>query len=59
MMKNQNNINRKDALKRIGKYSALTALGTFMILNPKSAQASSALGPVANPNNGPGSILDD
>ena len=25
----------------MGKYAALTALGTFMILNPKKAQASS------------------
>lgn len=35
-------INRKDAIKTIGnygKYAALTALGTFMILNPKKAQA--------------------
>jgi hypothetical protein len=26
----------------MGKYAALTAVGTFMILNPKEAQASSA-----------------
>ena len=32
-------ITRKDALKKMGKYAALTALGTFMILNPKKAQA--------------------
>ena len=35
-------ITRKDALKKMGKYAALTALGTFMILNPKKAQATSA-----------------
>ena len=35
-------ITRKDALKKMGKYAALTALGTFMILNPKKAQAFSA-----------------
>ena len=35
-------ITRKEALKKMGKYAALTALGTFMILNPKKAQASSA-----------------
>ncbi len=35
-------ITRKDAIKKMGKYAALTALGTFMILNPKKAQASSA-----------------
>ena len=37
-------ISRKDALKRIGnygKYAALTALGTYMILNPQKAQAAS------------------
>jgi hypothetical protein len=48
-MKNENNkkedISRKDALKKIGsygKYAALTALGTYMILNPQKAQAQSA-----------------
>lgn len=38
-------ITRKDALKKIGsygKYAALTALGTYMILNPQKAQAASA-----------------
>ena len=35
-------ITRKDAIKKMGKYEALTALGTFMILNPKKAQATSA-----------------
>jgi len=37
-------ITRKDALKKIGdygKYAALTALGTYMILNPQKAQAAS------------------
>jgi len=37
-------ITRKDAIKKIGnygKYSALTALGTYLILNPQKAQASS------------------
>ncbi|WP_299679625.1 hypothetical protein [uncultured Tenacibaculum sp.] len=39
-----NNISRKEALKKIGnygKYTALTALGTYLILNPKKAQAAS------------------
>lgn len=40
--KTQENISRKDALKKMGKYAALTALGTFMILNPQKAQANSA-----------------
>ena len=39
---------RKEAIKKIGnygKYAALTALGTYMILNPKKAQAQSAEDP--------------
>lgn len=46
MENSSKNINRKEALKKIGnysKYATLTALGTFMILNPLQAQASSAL----------------
>ena len=46
--KNEKNISRKDALKKIGnysKYAALTALGTYMILHPKKAQASSPSDP--------------
>ena len=34
-------ITRKDAIKKMGKYAALTAVGTFMILNPQKAQANS------------------
>ncbi len=34
-------ITRKEAIKKMGKYAALTAAGTFLILNPKQAQASS------------------
>ena len=34
-------ISRKEAIKKMGKYAALTAMGTFMILNPKKAQARS------------------
>ena len=36
--KNQEEITRKDAIKKIGtygKYAALTALGTYMVLNPQ------------------------
>ena len=43
-LKNTQDISRKDALKKIGnygKYTALTAIGTYMILNPQEAQASS------------------
>ena len=37
---NSQEITRKDALKKIGsygKYAALTALGTYMILNPQES----------------------
>ena len=52
-MKNRKNTNlkeisRKEALKKIGdygKYTALTALGTYMLLNPKKAQAFSPTDP--------------
>tara|TARA_B100000768_G_scaffold160153_1_gene159551 strand:+ start:76 stop:279 length:204 start_codon:yes stop_codon:yes gene_type:complete len=35
-------ITRKDAIKKMGKYAAFSAVGTFVILNPKVAQAQSA-----------------
>lgn len=41
-------ITRKEAIKRVGnygKYAALTALGTYMILNPQKAQAASPEAP--------------
>ena len=41
---NIEDITRKEAIKKIGnygKYAALTALGTYMILNPQKAQAQS------------------
>lgn len=43
-MENSEEITRKEAIKKMGRYAALTALGTFMILTPKSAQASSPSG---------------
>jgi len=39
-------ISRSDALKKIGnygKYAALTAVSTYMLLNPKKAQALSII----------------
>jgi hypothetical protein len=36
---NKKHITRKDAIKQMGKYAALTSVGTFLILNPKKAQA--------------------
>ena len=44
-IKQTQEITRKQAIKKIGnygKYAALTALGTYLILNPQKAQASSA-----------------
>jgi len=46
--KNTEEITRKEAIKKIGtygKYAALTALGTYLILNPKKAQAQSPTEP--------------
>lgn len=46
--KKATNITRKEALKKIGdysKYTALTALGTFVLLHPKKAQAASPTNP--------------
>lgn len=45
---NEQDISRKEAIKKIGsygKYAALTALGTYMILNPQKAQAQSPQAP--------------
>jgi len=45
---NNKEISRKDALKKIGdygKYATLTAVGTYLILNPKKAQAMSPSDP--------------
>ena len=43
---NNNKISRKEAIKRMGKYAALTAAGTFLILTPaKAAQQSSPTDP--------------
>ena len=45
-MKNHNNkIDRKQGVKRKGRYAGLTALGTFMLLDPKKAQAQSPVNP--------------
>ncbi|MGB3606106.1 MAG: hypothetical protein WA775_13525 [Psychroserpens sp.] len=36
-----NQITRKEAIKKMGKYAALTAMGTFLVLNPQKSQAQS------------------
>tara|TARA_B100000768_G_C11001856_1_gene258263 strand:+ start:298 stop:462 length:165 start_codon:yes stop_codon:yes gene_type:complete len=38
-------IDRSDAIKKMGKYAALTAIGSFIFLNPKQAQAQSPTDP--------------
>ena len=51
-MKKKNNlekITREEAIKKMGKYAALTAVGTFVILNPLKAQTSSPPDPGGNP----------
>ena len=45
---NNQEISRKEAIKKIGnygKYAALTALGTYLILSPQKAQAQSPEAP--------------
>lgn len=60
MKKKNEQITRKEALKKISKYTALTAIGTFTILNPQAAQAASLpgnpndTGPVRDPQYGRG-----
>jgi len=54
LKKNEQNdsISRKEALVKLGsygKYAALTALGTYLILNPQKAQAQS---PADSPGDG-------
>ena len=38
-MKSNKHITRAEALKKMGKYAALTATSTFLLLNPKTAAA--------------------
>ena len=48
--KSNSEITRKEAIKKIGnygKYAALTALGTYLILSPQKAQAASPESPGA------------
>lgn len=42
-------ITRNEAIKRMGKYATLTAVGTFLILNPQKAQAQSPPDPGGDP----------
>ncbi|MDN3492036.1 hypothetical protein [Winogradskyella bathintestinalis] len=51
-MKKENHtdkITRKEAIQKMGKYAAMTAVGTFVILNPLKAQTSSPPSPGGDP----------
>ena len=39
-------ITRKEAIQKMGKYAALTAMGTFLVLNPQKAHAGSPPDPI-------------
>ncbi len=45
----KNSITRKEAIQKMGKYAALTAAGTFLILNPLKAQVTSPPDPGNDP----------
>ncbi|MEO1029815.1 MAG: hypothetical protein AAFX55_00335 [Bacteroidota bacterium] len=40
---------REEALSKIGRYAAITALGTFVVLLPLEAQSASPPDPGGNP----------
>ncbi|MGJ5642481.1 hypothetical protein [Formosa sp. S-31] len=53
-------ITRKEALKKMGKYAAFTAIGTFAVLNPLRAQETSLpVNPGGNTPNGNANGLDN
>jgi len=41
----QRELSRRACMKKFAKYTAVTALGTFVLLSPKKAQASSPATP--------------
>ena len=45
MKKKQTKITRKEAIKKFGKYAAMTAVGTFIVLNPQKSAAQSPPNP--------------
>lgn len=53
-LESKEGITRKEAIKRMGKYAAVTAIGSYIILNPQKAQASSA--GFGNPSGGTGTF---
>lgn len=42
-------ITRKDAIKKVGKYAAFTAVGMLVLLSPKASQAASPNNPTKPP----------
>ena len=59
-MKYTKQITRAEALKKMGKYSALTATSTFLLLNPKTAAAYTVGGDTGDTSGSrPGSIWKD
>lgn len=40
-LRDEKEITRKEALTKLGTYAAFTALGTLVLLSPKTAQAGS------------------
>lgn len=51
-------ITRKEAIKRMGKYAAVAALGAYIIMNPMKAQAASAQAGSSEPANPNGNPFD-
>jgi hypothetical protein len=47
-------ITRQEALRKMGKYAAATAAGTFILLSPKQAQADSSPRPGGEPSSAEG-----
>jgi len=47
MTKKTTDITRKESIKKMAKYTALTAIGTFILLNPQKSQASSVEEPLS------------
>tara|TARA_B100000989_G_scaffold239946_1_gene186832 strand:- start:2023 stop:2166 length:144 start_codon:yes stop_codon:yes gene_type:complete len=41
MKKNKEKLTRKEAIKKFGKYAAMTAVGTFIVLSPQKSSAAS------------------
>lgn len=47
--KDDSTISRRESITKLGKYAALTAIGTFIILSPTRAQSASPPDPGGSP----------